>query len=446
MKFSSFDKAISSAKELDKEKDWAGLATLSEEIAKQYPDRAEGWLLHALAKHRLGEHIVAIDSVERGLDRSPESNWGLNLAVAIYRILQRHSECRALVARLISLPSVTAENYETAAEYFAEIGEWSEASKYSLQRRNCLLSARSHASATTPRRERITLVVQAFARSDRIKGLLDSLELAHGHEACNLLICIDSAINSKNPEKYSTPNREVITSITERMPSLLVSYNSVTVSVNPVNLSTALTAQRACDFGFALSDNVVFFEEDCIVAPGAINWFKFGLTKIRSEGRYWFIGGESPFFDSKGKAVPPEVATAARKVATLDKVRKSYIEENYVPSTCFATTVDIWNQVRGVRGLPRGAEHISTFVSESGKRTIFPTVPFVKDVGMQDDLGYSVAKLGKAGVLEEKTVYLMNDATAETFALADFDTPTLYSATSNLELSVFDELNFLSDS
>lgn len=443
MTFLSFDQAIVSAKELDAKKDWSSLAILAQDIAKQYPERAEGWLLHALATHRLGDHLVAIDSVERGLAISPESNWGLNLAVAIYRLLQRHSDCRQLVTRLVNLSSVSAENFETAAEYFAEIKEWHEAARYAVRKREKLVAARSDLPAVPAGKARITLVIQAFARADRINALLDSLECAQGRKECNLLVCIDSAVNSKNAQRYCVPNQEVIASLAARMPLLLESYHAVTVVANPVNLGTALTAQRACDLGFMLSDNVVFFEEDCIVAPGLLNWFKFGLDKIRSNERYWFVGGESPFFDSKGKPVPSEILAAARQVASVDKVRGSYVEESYVPSTCFATTAEVWSQVRSVRGLPRGAEHISTFLNESGKKTMFPSVPFVKDVGMQDDLGYSVAKLGKEGVQEIKSVYLMNESTCDTFMLADFDTPTMYSATSNLNPNSFAGLRIL---
>lgn len=439
MSFSSFDEAIFGAKNLDADKNWVALADYSQKIVEQFPDKAEGWLLLALAKHRLGEHNDAIQNVRQGLDKSPESNWGLNLAVAIYRLLQRHSECLDLLLRLVSLPSADAENYETAAEYFAEVGNWDEAAKYSNLRRDRFIATR-RADPTFAGREGLTLVVQAFARVDRICELLDSLNLAKGRKACNLVICIDNAINSKNQKKYAGPNKEVISSVSARMPILLESYNSVTLSINPVNLGTALTAQRACDLGFALTDNVVFFEEDCIVAVGMLSWFKFGLDQIRKNDSYWFVGGESPFFDSKGKTVPSDIYAAAQKIAKVDKVRKSYVEENYVPSTCFATTIDIWKKVRKVRGLPRGAEHISTFLGENNKKTIFPSVPFVKDVGMQDELGYSVAKLGKAGVQEAKTVYLLNDTVEGSFDMADFNAPALYSATSNLEMSFFKEL------
>lgn len=439
MSFSSFDEAISAAKELDSNKNWVGLKNHSQQIVSQFSDRAEGWLLLALAEHRLGENDNAIKSVAQGLDKSPDSNWGLNLAVSIYRLVERHSECRDLVLRLVNLPSADAENYETAAEYFAEIGDWVEAAKYSSKRRDRLIAARRLDPATSVRAG-LTLVIQAFARADRICELLDSLDFVEGREKCNLVICIDSAVNSKNEQKYAAPNKEVISSISARMPFLLDSYNSVVVSTNPVNLGTALTAQRACDLGFSLTDNVVFFEEDCIVAPGMLNWFKFGLNQICKGSSYWFVGGESPFFDSKGKLVSAEIYTAAQQTAKIDKVRRSYVEENYVPSTCFATTVEVWNKIRAVRGLPRGAEHISTSLCENNKKTIFPSVPFVKDVGMQDELGYSVAKLGKTGVQEAKTVYLLNDLTEGDFKLADFNTPALYSATSNLEIIFFEKL------
>ncbi len=440
MTIKSFEDAISHAKEFDAQKDWNNLESFSKEIAAQFPQKAEGWLLHALAKHRLNDDLIAAGSVERGLAISPTSNWGLNLAIAIYRRSKRHTECLDLVNRLVNLPSANAEHFATAAEYYAEIGEWSKAAKYSIGRRDKLIAYQQHKVEVHSEKDELTIVIQAFARADRIKELLDSLELAHGRDSCNLVICIDSAVNSRNPQKYSAPNEDVIASIAARTPSLLESYRNVTISKNPVNLGTALTAQRACDLGFKLSDNIIFFEEDCIVAPGTINWFRFGLRKLRNEGTFWFVAGESPFFDSKGKAVPPEILAIAQRVANIESVRTTYIEENYVPSTCFATTFDIWKQVRSVRGLPRGAEHISTYLTENRMKTILPSVPFVKDVGMQDELGYSVAKLGKEGVKEAKTVYVMNEETGESFTPAKFNKSHLYCATSKLEIGLFDKL------
>lgn len=440
MIFSSFDQALSRARELDAQKDWVALEVLSREISAQYPEKAEGWLLHALSMQRLDKSVSALDSVRRGLERSPQSNWGLNLAIAIYRSLGRHADCRDLVERLTTLPSVNAENFATITEYFAECGDWEAAAINSARRRDSLYAARPEHSARVLGRQRLTIVVQAFARADRVNALLDSLMCAIGREECNLIICVDSAVNSRDPAKYSSANKEVINSLGLRAASLVESFHSVCLSVNPVNLSTALTAQRACDLGFDLSDNVIFFEEDCIVAPGVLRWFKFGLDQVRNGNEYWFVGGESPFFNSEGKEVSDEIFVSAQQLANTPSIRMSYVEENYVPSTCFATTAEIWAKTRAVRGLPRGAEHITTFLRENQKKTIFPSVPFVKDVGMQDALGYSVANLGTAGVKEIKTVYLMNDCVDGDFVPACFDTEALYAVSTNLNFAYSEKL------
>jgi hypothetical protein len=435
LEFSSFEEGLSIARECDTRNDWSALASLSEKIAAEYPTHGEGWLLNALASTRLGDNRKALISVNAGLKISPTSVWGLHLGISIHRLLNLHEACRELVRRLMEQPSITAEHYASVAEFYAELGEWAEACRYSTARRDALFEQVGAHAASTSNRERITLVVQAFARADRVEALLDSLDGATGREECNLVICVDSVKNSRNEPKYRTTHEELIASVANRMPSLLRTYNSVALSLNPGNLSTALTAQRACDLGFSLSDKVVFFEEDCIVSPGFIHWFKFALKQLDADGKYWFAGGESPFFNSEGRAVSPEAKAAAEALARHPGVSGSYVVENYVPSTCFGTTLAIWEQVRGVRGLPRGAEHITTFLSENNKITLFPTVPFVKDVGMQDVLGYSVAHLGHEGVKESKTVYLMNDLTDGHFEPANFDSTAMYRATASLDVA-----------
>ena len=433
MKNFEFENAVLAAKEFDSKKDWVGLAEHSRIIEETFPEQAEGWLLHSLALHRLGDNLTAIEKARRGLSISPTSNWGLNLAIVIYRVSCRHSECRDLVDSLINIPTVNTENFENISEYFSEINDWDQAAIYSRKRLSKLMEAGPGHFSTPPSRSALTLVIQGFARTDRIRELLDSLQATEGRSECNLVVCIDSAINCKNPTKYQPGNNELISFIAAKLPELLISYRNVSICLNPTNLGTALTAQRACDLGFMMSDNIVFFEEDCVVAQGALNWFRFGLTKIHHDGDYWFAGGESPFFDSKGKSVPDDIFTEASRVAKIDRIRESYVEENYVPSTCFATKLEVWERARAVRGLPRGAEHISTLLNQKLKRTILPTVPFVKDVGMQDELGYSVAKLGHEGVLENKTVYLMNDSVECDFKISEFDSAFLYMATSNLD-------------
>jgi hypothetical protein len=187
-------------------------------------------------------------------------------------------------------------------------------------------------------------------------------------------------------------------------------FASVTFSRNETNQGTCATCRTALDAAFLIHDFVIFTEDDTIFAKDALLWLAtLAEQGVLEQPDVLALAGESIFFDSRTRPVPPAHIAKAHEIAAARELGLYYVRLNFVPSTCFATTRDKWRVFGALRGQPRGDEDVCHLCKEQGLHAVFPVVARVKDIGMLHEDGYSVRVLGKENVPEVKNTYLTSD-------------------------------------
>jgi hypothetical protein len=206
-----------------------------------------------------------------------------------------------------------------------------------------------------------------------------------------------------------------------------------------MNLGPTLACQRLLDSSFETNDYVVFLEDDCLLAPPTLSWFTFAKSLLDDDT--WFVAGESVFFDSQAQDLDESVMDKLIDCSRSEKVASKYIFENFVPSSCFALTKKVWEECGAIRGLPRGDINLTSFLRRNEKRTVFPAVPFVRDIGMLHRNGYSVLLHGEAGVRERKNSYIIPASFSPSKASElSVDRNLLYAATKHMDRAALELL------
>ncbi len=254
------------------------------------------------------------------------------------------------------------------------------------------------------------ILVQCFAKPDTLFGLCSSLTQCDGTKDFHLVFWSDAPGTGLQADRHSARNQQVQLAIETFTRDHAHRFASVSFHRNDVNRGTCATCRIALDATFSMHEFVIFTEDDTVFAKDALRWFE-GLVKggMLTKPEILALAGESIYFDSRARAVPPGYAAKARATAVTRNLAAEYVALNFVPSTCFATTREKWHSFGALRGQPRGDEDVCNLCKENGLFAIFPVVARVRDIGMLHDDGYSVGVLGKDHVSEIKNTYLMSD-------------------------------------
>lgn len=258
--------------------------------------------------------------------------------------------------------------------------------------------------------ERMGVVVQCFVKRDTLEGALESLLRCSGVDCVNLLLWSDSPNGSRSPERYSRLSAGVEAYLDAFVAQYGHRFASVERGTNLVNLGTCKTCEVAMNHAFSRDGFVIFAEDDVIFSRDALQWF----DALRRQGvlaadKVWAIAGESVFFNARNDELPCGWVDRMLKLTVEESLISYYVENRFVPSTCFATERSKWLQFGPTRGQPLGDVDLCMRCEAEDRYAIFPIVPRVKDVGMLHDDGYSVLIHGKDGVREIKRTYLMSD-------------------------------------
>jgi hypothetical protein len=258
------------------------------------------------------------------------------------------------------------------------------------------------------------VAIQCFNKPDTLDKVLAALVRCDETEAFDLVIGQDNAVGSAKQATYSRPAEEVRAVIGKWIPELLNKFNSVEVKLGSRNRGTAPTCRQLLDHVTSKYDGFVFLEDDCVFSKDALRWAHYHLQYSLGIDTYWFASCESIFFDSKGNATSEEKIQLLQEYARRNDVHSTYVEINFVPSTCFITTREVWEKARGVRSFPHGPESLNKYLKSSEKKTLAPVVPRASDIGMLHELGFSVAILGRSHVKEIKETYLTSEGLFDT--------------------------------
>ncbi len=132
------------------------------------------------------------------------------------------------------------------------------------------------------------------------------------------------------------------------------------------------------------------------------------LEKYISSDKYPFGSCESIMFNSKNVDYSSDEIDEKLKSIDVNRFDASLFEVSFVPSTCFITKSHIWFDYSNIRSFIRGPESLNLYIKINSKVTLMPVVPRAKDIGMLDELGYSVKNLGFDGVKELKNTYYIS--------------------------------------
>jgi len=263
-----------------------------------------------------------------------------------------------------------------------------------------------------------TIVVAVFVKDDLIQAQIDNLLALEGIDQYKVLFYQDNIINSP---KYDTEYYlKKLNNIKEIIENNLKLFKHATFIRNDININPYANCKKSMDHAFIDSDYAIFIEDDVFFARNALLWFNYFYdTNQITWDTYKFVSGESIFYDTQSITINPtkEQVISIKENITNNKYQQYFIViDHFLTASIFATTKSIWNtNIRDIKGSIIGDCKLNDEINKNKWKSIFPVVPFAKDIGMLHDDGWSVAWNGKSGVREIKNTYLMAD---------EFDTPS----------------------
>jgi hypothetical protein len=297
-----------------------------------------------------------------------------------------------------------------------------EAVKHGKFYQAAIINEMRHVISGHPLMPKFAIAVQCFNKADTLDKVFENLCRCDGTNEFSLVILQDSLVGSTKKDKYLEGVNEVKDKISEWLPLLMSCFGSVEILSNSENLGTAPSCRRLLDYVCNKYEGFMFIEDDCLVSEDALLWALVSLNKFISPYKYWFSTCESIFFNSAGKHVSDTSLHKLNVIAKKTDIANAYVELDFVPSTCFITSSEVWKICGKVRSFVRGPESLTAFVQASNKKTLSPLVPRANDIGMLHENGYSVDMLGAENVKEAKTTYLTSLCSDS----REQPTPTLY--------------------
>lgn len=393
---------IENLQEMMSSKCWVDVILLTQSA---FDSKRAPWALffRAAAFQELEKLTEAIEAVETGLTLSPDDEWGQAIRFEVLLKLKREDEAFLLLREHLlcsnesngDIESIRAHYVKCAAEYgrFDFAGEINET-------RAVIKKSKMQA--------RYAVALQCFNKADTLDQVLQHLVKCYDTRRFGLVIIQDSAIGSDRQDIYLPATEKVKAVLADWLPRLMQAFESVEICENSDNRGTAPTCRSLLDHVANRFDGFVFIEDDCLLAPDALQWVSHHLELNIKLSGYWFSTCESIFFDGRTCAPPENSYDIISKYANLSHVRSAYVSLKFVPSTCFITSSEIWAICSNIRSFTRGPESLTKFMSYMPNKILAPVVPRAADVGMLHDFGYSVGMLGKNNVKEQKKTYIMS--------------------------------------
>lgn len=418
---SELNKLIEELRQFASDKNWEGVLGRIEDSAESSSTQIDLFKAHALLKLDRGAESKSL--LETALNLNPFNEWAINL---YYEFLEKDlgqpQAVSFLRSHIIKNSIVSEPLLVKCADTLRLLSRYTEAIEINKRR----------ASIAKPSRK-IAIAIQTFNKADTLKGLLDSLLKCEFHEHFSIVVLQDSWKDSKREDVFEHGYNEVKILLQEYMPALVERFGAFEYITNEKNLGTAPSCVKLLNFVCEKYTSFIFFEDDCILFEDTLKWSKFAIENLIDQNGAHFATCESVFFDF-GKKQKPTEDDVKNLMEVGGFLNNNYCTLNFVPSTNFISTRQIWKQYRNLRCLPRGPESLNSYFKEYNGKCIFPIVPRTVDVGMEHELGYSTTNLGKGNVKEIKNTFVNSSLydSSDRFAEYEGDTNLLYSASSNI--------------
>ncbi len=378
-----------------------------------------------IALVRLGRPAEAISVIERGLAIDPASRWGNSILFEAYRVNNQVAEGFKRLSAFIN----SGDGYESEKAWYVQ---W--AAEYDMLDVAAEMNAKRDVIRNVPKLPRLALAIQCFCKADTLERVFHSLMALENAHQFSLVIIQDSIESASKRDRYAKGYGEVRSVLSRYLLDLEEKFFSVEYLANKTNMGTAPTCRRLLDYVTSKYDAFVFIEDDCVLAPSALDWAAYHLRNTVSLIGPWFVTCESSYFDKEHKKLDEPTKQKLEAIAKQDAIKNAYVYNDFVNSTCFATTSDIWNICANYRSFTRGPESLTRFVKTKGAKTVAPLVPRCADIGMLHELGYSVTNAGLENVRERKETFVMAEGAFDGTLCKpyDGDKNLFFDATSNL--------------
>jgi hypothetical protein len=395
------------------EKNWEQVISSTEALADGESCPSIFRVFRGKAFSELNKLAEAEIELRRGLAGNSNNRWARILLITV---LINSGQDRQALSELQALFVGEDKDVEAAKGQFVELAT----SKGNFHLASQINETRSVIRDSFPR-PKFAVAIQCFNKHDTLEAVFSALIKCRGSRDFGLVLVQDSALNSKKEAVYTPEVEKVAETISRWIPVLADHFNSVEFLKNPTNKGTAPTCRRLLDRVAQSYDGFLFIEDDCLLAEDALEWSCFHLENSISPLGYWFATCESIFFDSRSATPGVDQIAALGQIARSTSIRARYIDLDFVPSTCFITTTQIWNMCASVRSFTRGPESLNSFVAKYGHKTLFPLVPRASDIGMLHAFGYSVSVLGADKVKEIKNTYLQSEGPLRKDEICPYD-------------------------
>jgi len=383
---------IQQMKDLSENREWEKLLKFAEDLVSSGTNQDIANFFISAANRNLGRFAEAIASADTGLSLSPTSQWGISL---YYEACKADGRTEAGLDRLEEFLDAYPDSDQVR---HLLVDQAAEARRFDVAT-SAFLNGR--AAQKAQQNSQKALVVQCFAKPDTLKSAIERLLVCNEAAQWNLIIFQDGLDGNIMREKYEHFHHETSSVVSNYLSKLTARFSSVSLVSAKVNLGTTLGCRSALDFAFEANEYAVLLEDDCEFEESALSWFDYARALL--DQRRWFIAGETIFFNPADRKISEAQRAKLIEIAKNNALGSQYTDISFVPSSCFATLKATWSRVRLIRGLPRGDENLSSYLSENDARTVMPMVPLVQDKGMLHEYGYSVAMLGRNNVAEIKS-------------------------------------------
>lgn len=404
---------------------WTEILDLTKVLDADQQSQPAFWFFRGLSLLRTHQTADALDHIRSGLSLNPLSDWGNYLAfealLADKQVTEAFNTFRTYIGRVPGREAQKASYVQRAAELglFEIAAEMNETREVILPQKG---------------RPEYTLALQCFSKVDTLQQVLAGLITLNNPKDFALVVILDSVNGANLSTKHHEGHKQVKQLIGDWTTCLVNAFFSVEYLQNSFNLGTAPTCRRLLDHVTAKYAGFLFIEDDCVLAPSALDWTRHHLSATVGPLGPWFLTCELIFFDKEDRLIDDQKYTRLARLAAHSAFSNAHTLLDFVPSTCFGTTSDIWKLCAKVRSFTRGPESLSRFMAAMNCKTVAPIVPRASDIGMMHELGYSVARMGQANVREHKNTFIVAERDFDVYAsrLYDGDIDVLYGATSKL--------------
>lgn len=259
------------------------------------------------------------------------------------------------------------------------------------------------------------IVIACWIKPDLIVKQLESIVNLTGIDNYNVIIYQDTVTGSSEWDTTDHKN------LSNKLLNIIQDYKHHIPNVEHIvadrNLGPYHIVRESMSYAFSKHKYVIYAEDDVIFAKNALNWFNYFYDNdFISLSKYYFCVGESLFCDTRNININLDTIDRNNLIDYINEYKLYkyfHIVEDFLPSSNFATTREVWSSPVGeVRGTVVGDELLNFFIKRYHPmvRSIFPLIPFSKDIGMLHDKGWSVHHVGKKNIKEVKNVSILADS------------------------------------